>query len=874
MFPDLTKAIMARYFASKRSWSGAFWLTAALLGWASLAWGNGVPLGFSVLGTTVPPEYDPPTTTGFTEQLPDTNMTPPTWTAGEISQGYAVFATNYEDRIYPYTLPLREEITDQFQMFSVRGEYEPVTFALHALSHLQSVLVWASDLTGPGGTISSTNIDVRTVRCWPRRVWNQPKYILQPSMLEKRTTVDVDADRTQQYWITVYVPATAAAGTYTGTITIQAVGRPNKTLQLALEVSGIELADPDTYHGMYYMPRDLSQPGIPEFPYDRLYNDIMNMKEHGMDTFHISHPPTCSAYTEFGQVWFDVSPLDTLRDLALLAGFPTVVFNTSIDEIVQNPLGGFGTMVRGYVLSLNNAGWPTIISSIGDESDANGSYGNVYSLLNQFRTVLPDELNYTTIVFPENSEWYEPYLDIRAFSSYIDEVAKINTQAAGRQLWEYSGAAGYGLDPKGDRFYRGVWTLVFGFKGALQWTYFRPVLDPSQPFNDLIQASARNNMTAWCLPADDGPLPSPGWEAMREGIEDQRYGITLAQKIAEVQQFSGNVYLAALADQAQQWVDGMYAQVDISPRDNDSQFVISREVNKLPLDYSDTFRQGAAQWIVRLQDALAQLYSDGAYLPGAAIEIDGVMGDWTSAMLVGTDPDDPAGWYPNGDEEDLQHFYLANDGSYLYGRFTTVAVPNDRQIWFALDTDDDPCTGSHFEFDTGCGQNGCEVVVSMLLGFDVYSDPCYPDDAGGGGRHAFVDIADGVGGWLQQSPAPDWHRNDRDDVLLTGTGSEFRVPLGTLGIAGDTVIRWSAGCASSDVFAGDACSQPGPLVSQEYVLTLPGPRNCAEVYQAGLGVPTDLNQDCRVNLVDFALIANDWPRCNNPEDENCENPYQ
>ncbi len=37
----------------------------------------------------------------------------------------------------------------------------------------------------------------------------------------------------------------------------------------------------------------------------------------------------------------------------------------------------------------------------------------------------------------------------------------------------------------------------------------------------------------------------------------------------------------------------------------------------------------------------------------------------------------------------------------------------------------------------------------------------------------------------------------------------------------------------------------------------------------GVFYPADLNQDCRVNLEDFALLSQDWLKCNDPEDPGC-----
>ena len=35
---------------------------------------------------------------------------------------------------------------------------------------------------------------------------------------------------------------------------------------------------------------------------------------------------------------------------------------------------------------------------------------------------------------------------------------------------------------------------------------------------------------------------------------------------------------------------------------------------------------------------------------------------------------------------------------------------------------------------------------------------------------------------------------------------------------------------------------------------------------------TDLNQDCYINLKDFAFVATNWLKCNDPEDPTC--PYR
>lgn len=72
---------------------------------------------------------------------------------------------------------------------------------------------------------------------------------------------------------------------------------------------------------------------------------------------------------------------------------------------------------------------------------------------------------------------------------------------------------------------------------------------------------------------------------------------------------------------------------------------------------------------------------------------------------------------------------------------------------------------------------------------------------------------------------------------------------------------------------------------------------CADVWEHGYGIDSDFNQDCRVNFPDYAIfanlwmgytelgdpnyvdwsdlaeIANDWLRCNDPNDRNCERTW-
>jgi hypothetical protein len=61
-------------------------------------------------------------------------------------------------------------------------------------------------------------------------------------------------------------------------------------------------------------------------------------------------------------------------------------------------------------------------------------------------------------------------------------------------------------------------------------------------------------------------------------------------------------------------------------------------------------------------------------------------------------------------------------------------------------------------------------------------------------------------------------------------------------------------------------------IYKEFTITV-NQADCARVKADGLLMAGDINEDCRVDINDFALMAADWLKCNNPVDSACVNPY-
>ena len=52
------------------------------------------------------------------------------------------------------------------------------------------------------------------------------------------------------------------------------------------------------------------------------------------------------------------------------------------------------------------------------------------------------------------------------------------------------------------------------------------------------------------------------------------------------------------------------------------------------------------------------------------------------------------------------------------------------------------------------------------------------------------------------------------------------------------------------------------------------PTTCAEAIAMGYSIDGDFNNDCKVDFLDLALFVSDWLRCFDPNDLNCERPWE
>ena len=63
------------------------------------------------------------------------------------------------------------------------------------------------------------------------------------------------------------------------------------------------------------------------------------------------------------------------------------------------------------------------------------------------------------------------------------------------------------------------------------------------------------------------------------------------------------------------------------------------------------------------------------------------------------------------------------------------------------------------------------------------------------------------------------------------------------------------------------CDEPGATFALPFHVSSAG---CIDVWESGVGIASDLNHNCYVELGDVILLAAEWLRCNEPSDTDCE----
>ncbi|MBN1676154.1 MAG: hypothetical protein JXR37_34235 [Kiritimatiellae bacterium] len=636
---------------------------AAALLLATVTGATAAPASFRVQGATCP--------------YPESETLPPAWDrpaeAGALpavlaesarAKGYVLFSRHYQELIFPRTIPDAADAGAPLRCFLAQGEFEPLTFSVHAVRELTSVRVEVDDLLDSAGNrIAAGNIDVRAVRYHPKAL-SETRSKVYPKILERRPVERVAAGTTRQFWLTVFAPADAVPGVYTSAVRFTCGNAEPGALALNVRVLPFELRKADVSFGVYWAVDKRSKGRYwgesRAAALAMVKKHMILLRDHGLNGIDLGISPKFTKsdgvvhadYAEAGLGHSWISYADFVR-----AGLETGLLSREVPVSTFTP---WSMLTYGIRYALRKEGDYPSLGTLGSSRDRSGwKYPGstpdmdaafrcgVRELLRLARAERWPPLVLTPIDGTGNSEAHkraaahflklikeeggtsgvtinslnktngerqyddaerraiDRHLDVRIYE-WVDRGVVERTARAGKTLWLYNcGADDWSI--VNCRTAYGLQILRTGARGYYQFAYQWPASDADDAYHE---AETGENGRWYAYPSPDGPLPTLALEGIREGIDDYRYVLTLRELISECRT-CGHAALHDAAERAEQVANDIVFQLPLR-RGVNSTPANTGFAAQTPGPTFDIWRMQIAREIMRLQAARAAVWPAAA----------------------------------------------------------------------------------------------------------------------------------------------------------------------------------------------------------------------------------------------------------------------
>jgi len=526
---------------------------------------------------------------------PDEQAFTLTPSAQETARGFMLWQRAPFTYVYPNSAPTASEPVTALSSRMAAGEYEPLTFSLYALQGLDPVTVTAGPLSGPASLAAP---EIRLVRTVPRLNSDGDAYEMKPRLLDTLQPTSIDADSSQRFWMTLRTEPNSPPGQYSGTITLTTQLGQHQ-IPLNVEVLPFALSErPDREYGlmMDYAFQGMTAQDLTESERAMVYENgvdyYRSFQEHGLTTIFPHSPYVFSRLP-------DGTP--DLRDLQAA-------------HEAYNEIGFSGPFFYycGHLVQSSKPDWAG--SSLGFDADYHPSL--MQEIAQHALTTVP-AIAQTEFYWMAGDEIHDdrngPDREelTRLLTEPLWALGEKTTTSARIELdwpidikltkpdwsaepqngvpWQFPNKQTITPDSVDDatklRNEFGLKHLSTDYVGIIPWTFQTSQNASGDPFSDIDTSRGRPEVML-AYPGLDGPTPTPEYEAMREGIDDGRYGWVLEQWIAAAQE-SG---VAAQEQLATQILADYEALIQASPGASLSEMRAAREQ--------------IVEWILALDDAV------------------------------------------------------------------------------------------------------------------------------------------------------------------------------------------------------------------------------------------------------------------------------
>ncbi len=374
------------------------------------------------------------------------------------------------------------------------------------------------DTTAKTNSIGGQNISVE----------GGPTPNVSPQDASTLQATSLSSGQNKQYYGLINIPSNAAAGTYTGTLTVTATGKTTTVLNVSLTVIATSLQAPQLKYGTYYQSWLVTTTDITDYGRSTAHwtKEIQNMAAHG-----IQYP---GLYLQ----GIMESPGGRLADALAIMGAAGMPKGRVINA---------GDGIRYWMSSVENAnradainiiihgvgGWESAVQWFMSTDEPPESIWNDY-----LQTIIP-------AVQAKGCKVWGAITDdlwgLTNFKTYMDAVnyhgpwapwslpPRPSDFTAPHELWLYgrpqSGSARG--RPNFWRYNYGWWAYANGYNGCFPYTYQET--RGTGFWNDFDDPILDECLT---YPTNNGVVDTLQWEGFREAVDDMRYLATLKYAIA------------------------------------------------------------------------------------------------------------------------------------------------------------------------------------------------------------------------------------------------------------------------------------------------------------------------------------------------------
>ncbi len=497
--------------------------------------------------------------------------------------------------VYPNSAPQPPDLLTGLSVRLARNDFEPITFSLYGLRNLEKVRVEITRLVSDRGELLP-EVKIHVVETVPRiKSMAGDAYEMRPRLLREQSVTSVGDQQSRRYWLTLHAPAATEPAEYHGTVSILSeLGRTE--VPLTAKVLPLELVErPDKEYGfdMTYVFQEMTAQDLTAEEKQTVYENgvkiYRSFKEHGLTTV-IPHSPFVFRRTPDGRP--DLSDLRAAAKAFTEIGF-TGPFIYYCGHLVQAAKPGWAGSSLGFDPEHHPALMKEIISHArsqipempfmdfywmpGDEvQDDMGGPSRMEiagSLLNAI-----GEMNEKTAI----SVWTD--------APWAADITLGGPRPGKGQHWQYPNQAttlpASVDDAEGLRRAFGLGHVKTDYVGIVPWTFQTSENANGDPYSDIDTSAGRPEVMV-AYPGTDGPILTPEYEAVREGIDDGKIAYLLETRIESAGR-SEDAALQELGRQAEAAYQGILDRVESAG-----------------LEQMDEYRETMVRWILLLRSAEA-----------------------------------------------------------------------------------------------------------------------------------------------------------------------------------------------------------------------------------------------------------------------------